>query len=1540
MIESMPSNAPVAGRDTVAFAGNWLGGAGGKGARRRLFAVLRLAHRSLGMNRRKLGLGALGAGRIAAFLVSLGIASTPASIALAQYAAGPANTTGEGADAVQIGGNGGTAPIAGGASSVAIGNGALVAPGINGDQGIAIGYNATVSGTTGAVAIGPGSESITLGNGGTAASHDGVAIGTGAQANTTAGNQSSPVALGDGTIATGAASQVAIGDTATASGFAAIAIGGVVGNISAKTQSTGAYSIALGSGTTASAASAIAIGGAGQTTGIGPGPAASGAAIATAVNAIAIGATAAASYTNGVAVGAESTAAAVNSTAFGAFSTAVNAGDVALGSNSITAAAVTTTGATIAGLSYAFAGTGPSSTVSVGQPGAERTITNVAAGQISASSTDAINGSELYATNSAVGLLSGQVTNQGNTTAANFGAGSTFNPITGNVSAPTYTIAGSAYNNVGSALNAITGGSPYAGVQYFHANSAGTDSLALGTNSVAIGQSAVANNAGDVALGLGSTTAATVATSSATIAGTSYAFAGTTPTSTVSVGSAAAPRTITNVAAGQITASSTDAINGSELYATDSALGTLASNAVLYNSAAKTGVTLGGAGATTPVSLTNVAAGSLTPTSTAAVNGSQINTLGTSVANNFGGGSTFNTTTGAVTSPTYTISVATYNNVGSALNAITGGSSNAGVKYFHANSVGTDSSAIGANAVAIGQSAVANGAGSIAAGLGATTTATGDLAIGLAAKATGNAAGAATSIGAANTATGAGAVAIGDPNVATGQGAVAMGFNNTATGTGAVALGSASTAAGPGSLAFGANAIAANAGDVALGSGSTTAAAVATSSATIAGISFAFAGTNPTSTVSVGFLGGARTITNVAAGQITASSTDAVNGSELYATDQAIANLSGVNSVLYDGSGKTSVTLGGVGSTTPVSLTNVAAGSLTPTSTAAVNGSQINTLGTSVANNFGGGSTFNTTTGAVTSPSYTIAGTTYNNVGSALNAITGGSSTAGVKYFHANSEGTDSVALGVNAVAIGQSAVATNAGDVALGFNSVTSAAVATATETIGGTTYAFAGTTPTSTVSVGSPGAERTITNVAAGQITASSTDAINGSELYATDQAIATLSGVNSVLYDNAGKTSVTLGGVGATAPVALTNVAAGSLTSTSTDAVNGGQINTLGTSIANNFGGGSTFNSTTGTVTAPTYTVAGNTYNNVGSALNAITGGSSSAGVKYFHANSTGPDSVATGENAVAIGQSAVATNTGDVALGAGATTTAAIATAGATILGIAYAFAGTAPTSTVSVGAPGAERTITNVAAGQITASSTDAVNGSELFAVTQAVATGSVGPVQYANAATPTTPNGGVPSQNLTLVGAAAAPVTLSNVAPGLLSPTSTQAVNGAQLYATNQVANNSVQYDDPTHSSVTLGGTTSLTPVKLHNVAAGTATTDAVNLGQLNTGLNNTLAAANNYTDQQIALLNFNLGQLRRDAAAGAAGGLAAAGLPQAYSPGRSLVSAGVGAFAGEAAMAFGVSRVFDDGHTIIKAGVTYDSQGQVGGNAGIGYQW
>lgn len=109
--------------------------------------------------------------------------------------------------------------------------------------------------------------------------------------------------------------------------------------------------------------------------------------------------------------------------------------------------------------------------------------------------------------------------------------------------------------------------------------------------------------------------------------------------------------------------------------------------------------------------------------------------------------------------------------------------------------------------------------------------------------------------------------------------------------------------------------------------------------------------------------------------------------------------------------------------------------------------------------------------------------------------------------------GTHAEATAMDAMALGNNTLADNANSVALGTNSVTDAVVNTASATIGGKVYNFAGTNALSTVSVGSDarssanGAadyKRTITNVAAGRISDTSTDAINGSQLNATVKAI----------------------------------------------------------------------------------------------------------------------------------------------------------------------------------------------------------------------------------------------------------------------------------------------------------------------------------------------------------------------------------------------------------------------------------------------------
>nr|3LA9_A Chain A, Haemagglutinin family protein [Burkholderia pseudomallei 1710b]3LAA_A Chain A, Haemagglutinin family protein [Burkholderia pseudomallei 1710b] len=158
-------------------------------------------------------------------------------------------------------------------------------------------------------------------------------------------------------------------------------------------------------------------------------------------------------------------------------------------------------------------------------------------------------------------------------------------------------------------------------------------------------------------------------------------------------------------------------------------------------------------------------------------------------------------------------------------------------------------------------------------------------------------------------------------------------------------------------------------------------------------------------------------------------------------------------------------------------------------------------------------------------------------------------------------------------------------------------------------------------------------------------------------------------------------------------------------------------LGNSTAAALGGGATYDPATGAISAPSYTTYnanGTTATNtsVGAAIDNI----NANGIKYFHANSTDPDSVATGTNSVAIGPNAVANVDYSVAIGSGATTSAAVPVASASVGGLTFGgFAGSAPIGVFSVGAPGAERQITNVAAGRISAASTDAVNGSQLYA---------------------------------------------------------------------------------------------------------------------------------------------------------------------------------------------------------------------------------
>ena len=149
------------------------------------------------------------------------------------------------------------------------------------------------------------------------------------------------------------------------------------------------YSVAFGNGATVSAdgGAAVAMGNKSSVT---------------AENGVAVGNSASVSGSNGVAIGNSAAASATNGVAIGNGASVTTDQGVAIGSGSVASAPTSTVAMTVAGTSYETAGGTAYSTVSVGASGKERTITNVAAGQVTSSSTDAVNGSQLYAVMQAV----------------------------------------------------------------------------------------------------------------------------------------------------------------------------------------------------------------------------------------------------------------------------------------------------------------------------------------------------------------------------------------------------------------------------------------------------------------------------------------------------------------------------------------------------------------------------------------------------------------------------------------------------------------------------------------------------------------------------------------------------------------------------------------------------------------------------------------------------------------------------------------------------------------------------------------------------------------------------------------------------------------------------------------------------------------------------------------------------------------------------------------------------------------------------------
>ena len=394
----------------------------------------------------------------------------------------------------------------------------------------------------------------------------------------------------------------------------------------------------------------------------------------------------------------------------------------------------------------------------------------------------------------------------------------------------------------------------------------------------------------------------------------------------------------------------------------------------------------------------------------------------------------------------------------------------------------------------------------------------------------------------------------------TGNGAVAIGVQASALGDLSTSFGTRTQANGVASTALGVGATSSKDGSVALGAGSRTdGSASKIQAATVNGVQFtgfvgnaSFAGTAADAgrQVSVGSIGNERQIKNVAPGELSATSTDAINGSQIYAvSNKLIDNIRAVTNtapVVYTkadgtqvykvgtqffdnaaGTGTavapadiiTSVRNANGSTTTATKLSNIAAGTIAANSTNAVNGSQINTIAQGNKTLLGGGATVDTN-GVVTSTD--IGGTGANTIDSAISA--------------ANTQANKALTLTGNVLndtdANGSQQKLGSTLNISGGATAASSNANVKTVITDGKVDIQIADA-PTFTGQVKANGFDandQKITNVADGIIDANSTNAINGRQLISTAEAVKNVIGGNAI--NTAGKVTTTnIGGTGAT-------------------------------------------------------------------------------------------------------------------------------------------------------------------------------------------------------------------------------------------------------------------------------------------------------------------------------------------------------------------------------------------------------------------------
>ncbi|EFR7870520.1 hypothetical protein HUH72_003100 [Salmonella enterica] len=1137
-----------------------------------------------------------------------------------------------------------------------------------------------------------------------------------------------------------------------------------------------------------------------------------------------------------------------------------------------------------------------------------------------------------------------------------------------------------------------------------YSQSTGDSSLALGVKSV---------SAGDRAIAMGASSSASGSYSMAM-----GVYANSSGAKSVALGYKSVASGATSSALGyQATASGDDSAafgNGAKAIGTNSvALGS--------GSVAQEDNSVAVGNSTTQRQITYVAKGDINSTSTDAVTGAQIYSLSQSVADRLGGGASVNSD-GTVNAPLYEVGTGIYNNVGSALSAL--------------------------------NTSITNTEASVA-GLAEDALLWDDSTSAFSASHTGN----------------------------------ASKITNLAAGT----LAADSTDAVNGSQLFATNEnVSQNTTDIAANTTSinqnTT--DIATNTTSINNLSNsvttltddALLWDAASGTFSASRSGSASKITNLAAGTLAADSTDAVNGSQLYETNQkvdqntsaiadintSITNLSSDNLSWNE---TTSSFSASHGSSTTNKITNVAAGELSEESTDAVNGSQLFETNEKVDQN--------TTDIAANTTNITQNSTAIENLNTSVSdintSITGLTDNAllwdeDIGAFSANHGGSTSKITNVAAGALSEDSTdAVNGSQLyetnqKVDQNTSAIADINTSITNLGTDALSWDDEEGAFSASHGTSGTNK-ITNVAAGEIASDSTDAVNGSQLYETNMLISQYSESISQLAGDTSETYITENGTGvkyirtndnglegqdayatgngATA-VGYDAVAsgAGSLAlgqnssssidgsialgsgSTSNRAITTGIRETSATSDGVVIGYNTTDRKLLGALSLGTDGESYRQITNVADgseAQDAVTvrqlqnaiGAVTTTPTKYYHANSTEEDSLAVGTdslamgaktivnadagigiglntlvmadaiNGIAIGSNARANHANSIAMGNGSQTTR-----GAQTDYTAYNM--DTPQNSVgefSVGSEDGQRQITNVAAGS---ADTDAVNVSQLK-VTDAqvsrntqsitnlntqvsnldtrvtniengigdiVTTGSTkyfktntdgadanaqgadsvaigsGSIAAAENSVALGTNSVADEANTVSVGSSTQQRRITNVAAGV---NNTDAVNVAQLKASEA---GSVRYETNADGSVNYsvlnlgdgsGGTT-----RIGNVSAAVNDTDAVNYAQLK----RSVEEANTYTDQKMGEMNSKIKGVENKMSGGIASAMAMAGLPQAYAPGANMTSIAGGTFNGESAVAIGVSMVSESGGWVYKLQGTSNSQGDYSAAIGAGFQW